>query len=66
MSKSVKKFENTKKYQKVSKVPFLIFLLNFLAEKKCDPLSFPILGGRNSTRASQSGPFQKYHNLEKF
>ena len=26
--------------------------------KKCYPLSFPILGGRNSTRALQSTPFQ--------
>jgi hypothetical protein len=27
-------------------------------EKKCYPLSFPILGGRDSTRALQSTPFQ--------
>ena len=26
--------------------------------KKCYPLSFPILGGRNLTRALQSTPFQ--------
>ena len=33
--------------------------------KKCFPLSFPILEGRNLTRALQSSPFQKYKNLEK-
>ena len=27
-------------------------------KKKCYPLSFPILGGRDSTRALQSTPFQ--------
>jgi hypothetical protein len=26
--------------------------------KKCYPLGFPILGGRDSTRALQSSPFQ--------
>ena len=35
---------------------FLIFF--FSEEKKCYTLSFPILGGRNSTRALQSSTFQ--------
>ena len=30
----------------------------FVWKKKCYPLSFPILGGRNLTRALQSSPFQ--------
>ena len=34
----------------------------FFLQKKCFPLSFPILGGRDSTRALQSSPFQKYKN----
>ena len=34
-------------------------------KKKNFPLSFPILGGRDSTRALQSSPFQKYKNLKK-
>ena len=29
------------------------------------PFSFPILGGRDSTRPLQSSPFQKYKNLKK-
>ena len=29
------------------------------------PLSFPILGGRDLTKALQSSPFQKYKNLKK-
>ena len=33
--------------------------------KKCYLLNFPILGGRNSTRALQSSLFQKYKNLKK-
>ena len=40
---------------------FLIFyFLKFflLLKKKCYPISFPILGGRDSTRALQSTPFQ--------
>ena len=36
-----------------------------LQKKKCFPLSFPILGGRHSTRALKSSPFQKYKNLRK-
>ena len=59
----VKKYENLKKSQKISKNNFffeIIFFLknNFLPKKKCYPLSFPILGGRDSTRALQSSPFQ--------
>ena len=38
---------------------------NFNEEKKCYPLSFPILGGCDSTRALQSSPVQKYENLKK-
>ena len=34
-------------------------------KKKCYPLSFSIIGGRNSTRALQSGPFQNYKIFEK-
>ena len=58
----VKKFENLKKSQKIT-----FFLNFFLFEKKknrrkkekiCYPLSFPILGGRYSTRALQSSPLQ--------
>ena len=30
----------------------------YLPEKKCNFLSFPILGGLNSTRALKSSPFQ--------
>ena len=43
---------------------FLFFIFYFFIfffspkEKKCYPLSFPILGGRDSTRALQSSPFQ--------
>ena len=48
---------------------FLIFFKKkFLPKKrrrkKCCPLSFPILGGRDLTRALQSSPFQKYENLK--
>ena len=42
---------------------FTFFCLIFFSSpkkirKKCYPLSFPILGGRDSTRALQSTPFQ--------
>ena len=47
--------KNTKKIKKK----------NAKKRKKCYPLSFPILGGHNSTRALQSRPFQKYRNLKK-
>ena len=45
--KNGQKSENLKKSQKIT-----------FFEKKCYPLSFPILGGRDSTRALQSTPFQ--------
>ena len=69
----VQKSENLKKSQKISKIHFFskkkIFLKKkFFRRKKkniCYPLSFPILGGRDSTRALQSSPFQKYENLKK-
>ena len=35
-----------------------ILLLFFFCQKKSYPLSFPILGGRDSTRALQSSPLQ--------
>ena len=65
------KSENPEKSQKISKIHFFC---NFFSEKKKKnrakknrffPLSFPILGGRDSTRALQSSPFQKYENLKK-
>ena len=34
-------------------------------QEKCYPLSFPILGGCDSTKALQSSLFQNYKNLEK-
>ena len=57
------KFEILEKSQKIT------FFLNFFIfereknaekkiKKKCYPLSFPVLGGRDSTRALQSSPFQ--------
>ena len=63
----VKNPEMQTKSQKISKNHFLDFFFEFffLAEKKCYPLSFPILGGHNSTRALQSSPFLKYGNLKK-
>ena len=52
MSKMVfKKSENLKKSQN-------IFFFFFKAEKKRFPLSFPILGGRHSTRALQPAGFR--------
>ena len=61
-----KKSKNPEKSQK-----FTFFSLNFFlvgivfSPKKKYPPSFPILGGRDSTRALQSRLFQKYENLEK-
>ena len=54
----VRKSKNLKKSQKS-----LIFTKKKLKknndlQKKSYPLSFPILGGRDSTRALQSSPFQ--------
>ena len=57
--KIVKKFKNLKKSQKSN------FFSSFLSGKKIYPLCYPILGGFDSTRALQSGPFQKYENLLK-
>ena len=34
-------------------------------KKKCNPRSFPLLGGCNWTRALQSSPFQIYKNFKK-
>ena len=42
-----------KKSKKSQKFEFF-----FWPKKKCYPLSFPILGGRDSTRALQSSPFK--------
>ena len=61
----VKKSKNLQKFQKISKNQF--FQKNFLKDlffaekkkkKKCYPLGYPILGGRDSTRALQFTPFQ--------
>ena len=46
----VKKSKNLEKSQK--------FTFKFTARKKINALSFPILGGRDSTIAIQSTPFQ--------
>ena len=61
----VQKSENLKKSKKISKIHFFSKKKKFLKKKilskkkkKCYPLSFPILGGRDSTRALQSSPFQ--------
>ena len=40
------------------------FFFHFFCRKKCYPLSFPILGGHDSTRALQSSPFRKYEKLK--
>ena len=50
--KNGQKSENLEKSQKL-----LFFFFSFLL-KKCYPLSFSILGGRDSTRALQYTPFQ--------
>ena len=64
------KISDGQKIQKKSKISKYLkksFFFNFfvLLCRKCSPLSFPILGGRDSTRAPQSSPFQKYVNLKK-
>ena len=49
---------------KNSKIPKNLKNLHFINKKKiaerkkCYPFSFPILGGRNSTKALKSSPFQ--------
>ena len=53
----VQKSENLKKSQKISKIPFFLFIFFWkkkFHKKKCFSLSFLILGGRDSTRALQS------------
>ena len=68
IQKMVKKSENLKKSEKNHKKSlhfyFFIFYLFFGKKKKCNSLSFPISGGRDSTRALQSILFQKYENLK--
>ena len=61
----VQKSENLKKSQKFTFFQktlffeiFFFFLPQKKEEKKGYPLSFPILGGCDSTRALQSSPFQ--------
>ena len=45
---------------------FIFFILFFFhGTKKGYTLSFPIFGGRDSTRALHSSPFQGYKNLKK-
>ena len=62
----VKKSENFQKSQK-----FTFFIkkkkncFQKKEEKKCYTLSFPILGGRDSTQALQSSLLQKYKDLKK-
>ena len=60
LSKRVKKIRKSEKIPKNLKNHFFyfFFIIIFFAEKKCYSLSFPILGGRGSTRALQSSPFQ--------
>ena len=61
----VKNSENPEKSKKNSlkKMGGDIFILP--KEKNCYPLSFPIFGGRDSTRTLQSSLFQKNKNLKK-
>ena len=58
------------KYKNLEKSPKYLFekkirKKRFCQTKKCYPLCFSILRGRNSTRALQSSRFQKYKNLKK-
>ena len=70
-SSPFQKYENLKKSQKITIFLYIFFLIFFLPKKKKKkkkkknyPLSFSILGGRDSTRALQSSPSQKYDNLK--
>ena len=64
--KIVKNGQKFRKSRKISKnLKNSLFFL-FFSQKKCYPISFPLLGGRDLTRALQSSPFQKYKNLKKF
>ena len=64
LSKMLKKIDNLEKSLKKSFFSsnyYFFFYLpeeKKLPEEKCFPLSFPVLGGRNLTRALQSSPFQ--------
>ena len=65
----VEKSKIPEKSQKYSfSIIFFYFFFNlfyfFFAKKKCYPLSFPVLGGPDSTKALQSSPFQKYKNIK--
>ena len=55
-TKNVKNGQKILKFQKVSFFRFFLFI--FVCLKKCSPLSFPILRGRDSTRVLQYTPFQ--------
>ena len=65
----VKKSKNPQKSQKKNKNKKNSFFFRgggiVFCQKKCYPLSFPILVGIDLTRAFQSSPFQKYKNLRK-
>ena len=58
--------KNPKKSQKVTFFKLFLFIF-FFAEKKLNKntLSYPVLGGCNSTRVLQSSPFQEHINLKK-
>ena len=60
-------FNNLKKSQENTffQENFLLKKKSLKKQKKCYPLSFPILGRCDSTRALQSSLVQKYKNLEK-
>ena len=53
-----KKLENHEKSQKISKIHFFFQQQKKNITKKLYPLSFPILGGCDLTRALQFSPFQ--------
>ena len=55
-------------FEKSEKFTFFLFFREEwwgFAKEKCYPLSFPILGGGDWTRALQSSPFHKYKKLNK-
>ena len=54
----VKKSENLKKSLKITLEKKNYEEEKIALKKQCYPLSFPILGGSDSTRALQSTPFQ--------
>ena len=79
-SSPVQPVSEMQKSRKIKKKKYIFFFNKFCLElflrkkieerkkfcrKKCYPFSFPILGGRDSTRALQSSPFQKYENPKK-